>query len=105
MLELTKEQNMNLQMDMDEFELVLNKIAVGWRHVCREAVINPESKDVNPLRELGYVIEQASIPLEVFSRDKAINAQYTLEKLYKAKYTLQGVISYFEHKVALESSK
>lgn len=105
MLELNKEQRYDLQMDMDEFELLLNKLAVGWRFTCQERIINPENSDAEHLHDLGYVIEQSIIPLEVFSRDKGINAGYALEKLYKAKYTLQSVISYFEHKTALEEIK
>lgn len=105
MLELNKEQRYDLQMDMDEFEHLLNKLAVGWRYTCQEKRINPENNDAEHLHDLGYVIEQTTIPLEVFSRDKGINAGYALEKLYKAKYTLQSVISYFEHKTALEEIK
>ena len=105
MLELNKEQRMDLQMDFDEFEIMLNKLAVGFRFVSRERIINPENRDANQLHGLGYVIEQATIPLEVFTRDKSINAGYALEKLYKAKYSLQSVIAYFEHKSAMESSK
>ncbi len=105
MLELNKEQRFDLQMDFDEFEIMLNKLAVSWRYVCRERKTNPESQDADQLHGLGYVIEQAMIPLEVFTRDKSINAGYALEKLYKAKYSLQSVIAYFEHKLAMESSK
>ena len=105
MLELNKEQRFDLQSDMDEFEHLLNKLAVGWRYVSRERKINPENHDADNLHTLGYVIEQATIPLEVYSRDKSINAGYVLEKLYKAKYSLSAVIAYFEHKSAMESAK